>query len=88
MASATADIQVRRTVNSVTLTLSGPEASALLYLCNQVGGESKNSARGLIDQIAEALVAAGIFTPHADDVKAHNGNIHFVTGSRAAFTKE
>lgn len=64
------------------LTLTPEEATTLLYLCNQIGGEPKISARRFADSIGEALTAIGVIAPDSCNGPLHdNGGLYFNHGS-------
>ena len=75
-------------VETVTLELTGEEASTLLYLCNNIAGNPTNSPRGRIDNIAGALKELGITAPNsARDVKLHTGGFCFLSSPIKALNK-
>jgi len=42
-------------IKSLTIEITGDEADALLTILNNVGGNSENTRRGLVDNVARVL---------------------------------
>lgn len=82
---ATAESTKQIVITGVTLNLTREEARVLLYLCNNVGGETKTSARRFIDSIGQALMSADVYVPSSESEKLHNGSFYFVSNSDGAF---
>ena len=71
-------------VETVTLELTGEEASTLLYLCNNVAGSPTNSPRGYIDNIVGVLKEIGVTPPNST---LHHGEFCFLTDPIKALNK-
>ena len=75
-------------VETVTLELTGEEASTLLYLCNNIAGNPTNSPRGHIDNIAGVLKEIGVTAPSSKlDVRLHTGEFCFLSNPIKALNK-
>lgn len=66
---------------TIHLELTPQEARTLLYICNNIGGHPKTSARGITDEIATALINAGVHAPNSGTVQYHTGSFRFLRDS-------
>jgi hypothetical protein len=66
-------------LGTLSINLTVREAEALSALCQRIGGDPEESARGLIDSIRVALTEMGIDGRTADYIENNGGrgSIHF-----------
>jgi len=66
-------------LGTLSIKLTVREAEALSALCQRIGGDPEESARGLIDSIRVALTEMGIDGRTADYIENNGGrgSIHF-----------
>ena len=67
-------------LGTLSIKLTVREAEALSALCQRIGGDPEESARGLIDSIRVALTEMGIDGRTADYIErtsGSRGSIHF-----------
>lgn len=58
MAKCVAEYQIKRTINSVTISLTEDEVNTLLVVFAKVGGDPDKSPRGHIASINDSIIAA------------------------------
>lgn len=67
-------------LGTLSINLTVREAEALSALCQRIGGDPHESARGLFDDIRESLLDMGIDGCTADYIESTSGSrgsIHF-----------
>ena len=65
-------------ITNINLELTYEEASVLLYVCNNIGGNPVDTARKHTDAIGSALRSAGVEAPNSAFDPQHTGDFQFV----------
>jgi len=69
------------TIGNIILELTPREARVLLYICNNIAGDPKDTARNVTDEIGTALINAGVYAPNSTTVRYHDGSFRFLPDS-------